>query len=135
MQLIQLAQETPWRSMGSGFRGARTRFDSGDVVTGLLILAGVIVGLFILSRLLSRQDRQRVCNSPRALFRSLCKAHSLDRRSRRLLSRVARWQRLAHPARLFLEPNRFDGSNLSPELGPKRAALAGLRERIFADVD
>ena len=42
VELIARAGQTPWRSMGSGLRGTRARFDSGDVVTGLLILGGVI---------------------------------------------------------------------------------------------
>ena len=132
MPLLQLAQQAPWRSMGSGLRGDRARFDAGDIAVGLLILAGVVVAIVVLSRLLSSQDRQRVFHSPRALFRSLCKAHGLDRSSRHLLWQVARWQRLTHPARLFLEPNRFEAVNLSPALQQKQAALTALRARIFA---
>jgi hypothetical protein len=130
--LVQWADGPRWRSMSSGFRGSRARFDSGDVVTGLLLLAGVALGVFVLSRLLSRQERQRAYNRPRALFRSLCKAHGLDRSSRQLLRQVARWQRLAQPARLFLEPNRFEPAALSPRLRAKGALLARLRDRIFA---
>jgi hypothetical protein len=129
--LIARVEHTPWRSMGSGLRGTHARFDSGDVVIGLLILAGVVLAMVFLSRYLASHDRGRVYNSPRALFRSLCKAHNLDRGSRRLLWQVARWQRLAHPARLFLEANRFDAANLSPQLRQQADLLKQLQTRLF----
>ena len=132
VELIARAGQTPWRSMGSGLRGTRARFDSGDVVTGLLILGSVILGMVLLSRYLARTDRGRVYNSPRALFRSLCKAHGLDRGSRRLLWQVARCQKLAHPACLFLEPNRFAAANLSPQLRQQAETLKRLETRLFS---
>ena len=69
VELIARAEHTRWRSMGSGLRGTHARFDSGDVVTGLLILAGVVLAMVFLSRYMARHDRGRVYNSPRALDR------------------------------------------------------------------
>jgi hypothetical protein len=132
-RLVFFAGHAPWRSMGSGFRGSRARMDAGDAVTGLVILVAVILGVFILARLLARQERQRLYYSPRALFRSLCKAHQLDRQNRRLLDDLARWQRLTHPAQLFLESHRFDPVNLSPQLREKAELLQKLRDQIFAN--
>ena len=129
--LMARAEQTPWRSMGSGLRGTRARFDAGDVVTGLLIVAGIVLAMIFLSRYLAKHDRGRVYYNPKALFRSLCKAHGLDRRSRRFLWQVARWQRLAHPARLFLEPNRFDVANLSPQLRRQTEMLERLQATLF----
>jgi hypothetical protein len=131
VDLLIRAQQTPWRSMGSGLRGSRARFDMGDLVTGLLIVAALLLGVILLSRYLARQDRGRVFHNPQALFRSLCKAHGLDRQSRQLLWRIARWQRLNHPARLFLEPTRFDAANLSPQLAQQMATIESLRARLF----
>ncbi len=66
------------------------------------------------------------------VFRSLCKAHGLDRGSRRLLWQVARCQKLAHPACLFLEPNRFAAANLSPQLRQQAETLKRLETRLFS---
>ena len=129
---VLLAAGTRWRSMGGGLRGRRARLDSGDLVIFLAILAGVVLAVYLLSRFLAYKDGRKSFNSPRALFRALAKAHNLDRASRRLLRRVARWQRLAHPARLFLEPTRFDPSNLSPQLRERITEIQTLRDRIFA---
>ncbi len=126
------ADATRWHSMGSGFRGSRARIDANDLVVGLLILAAAAGGVFLLTRLLSRQDRQRRHNNPRGLFRNLCGAHGLDRPSRRLLGQLARWQKLPHPAQLFLEPDRFRAEALSPKLRQQLPALEKIRDQIFA---
>ena len=121
-----------WRSMGGNLRGRRAQFDSGDLAILGLVLVGVVLALVLLSRFSSRKSGGKSYNSPRALFRSLAKAHGLNRVSRRLLQRVARWQRLAHPARLFLEPSRFDPVNLSPKLRAQLTEIHALRDQIFA---
>ncbi len=73
-------------------------------------------------------------NNPWALFRSLCKAHGLRRSSRRMLKQLAHWQRLEHPSRLFVEPERFETVNLSPTLQSQTSAIHALRDRIFGDL-
>ena len=130
-QLMLAPGNTHWKSMGRSFRGRRAMLDSNDLSMMLLILTGIVLAVFLLSRFLSRQDRQKSYNSPRALFCSLTKAHELDRKSRRLLRQVARWQRLAHPARLFLEPWRFEPVNLSPPLRKRLDEIQALRDHIF----
>lgn len=130
-QLMLAPGDPRWRSMGRGFRGRRAMLDSDDLSMLLLILTGVVLAVFLLSRFLSRQDRHKSHNSPRALFRSLAKAHELDRKRRGLLRQVARWQRLAHPARLFLEPWRFEPVNLSPPLRKRLDEIRALRDHIF----
>ena len=101
----------------------------------LLIVTGVGLGAFLLWWLLLYQDRGPAYHNPWALFRGLCKAHQLDRSSRQLLQQVARWERLSHPARIFLEPSRYEAANLSPELQERLPALTELRDKIFATED
>ena len=55
-------------------------------------------------------------SSPNRLFRGLCRAHGLAWADRRLLLRLARFQELDNPGRLFLEPERFDPAALDPGL-------------------
>ena len=105
--LLMLALRTPWRSMASGFRGSRSRLDAQDLVLGLALLVCVAAGGWLLSRLLPKRDRQGRYHRPAALFQELCRAHALDRPSRRLLKRIARAQGLGHPALLFVEPQRL----------------------------
>jgi hypothetical protein len=104
-------------------------------MAGLFLLGAVALGAWGLSRLRGRQERQRLHYSPRALFRGLCQAHSLDRPSRRLLRQLARWHKLDHPARIFLEPSRFLPENLNPGLREKAAMLRELRDHLFADTE
>ena len=131
IQIALLANSARWESMGNGFRGSGARFESGDMVTGALILAGALLGIFALSRFLSRQDRRRLYNSPGALFRNLAKAHGLNWSSRRLLRKLARSQQLTHPARIFLEPHRFAPENVSPQLRGNLSQLIRISERLF----
>jgi hypothetical protein len=120
-----------FRDMGSGFREKRESFDPTDLLWWLFV-AAIVVAMFAgIASLLARQDKRRLYNSPRALFRALCKAHALDRSSRLLLKQIARAQNLSVPARLFLEPDRFDSAMLTSDMRPQRDAVAALRKRLF----
>ncbi len=126
-----LASSSRLRAMGSGVRGRSAKVDSGDVVTMIVVLAVVILCVVLLSRFVAHRDRHRSFNSPRALFRALSKAHKIDRQGRRLLGQMVRWYRLKQPAQLFVEPERFELSRLSPELQKEGAAIAALSEHLF----
>ncbi len=71
-------------------------------------------------------------NRPLGLFISLSRAHALSWSDRWLLWQLARSHRLRAPARLFLEPERFDASRLPPAMRRHAARLEGLQERLFA---
>jgi hypothetical protein len=73
-----------------------------------------------------------LANRPLGLFLSLSKAHHLGWSDRWLLWRLARSHRLRAPARLFLEPERFEVSRLPPPMRRHAARLEGLQERLFA---
>ncbi len=121
-----------FRDMGSGFREKRESFDPTDLLWWAFVAVLVLAAFGVLARILANQDKRRLFNSPRALFNALCKAHGLDRASKTLLKQLARSQQLTVPARLFLEPDRFQPGMLSAELRPQRAAVAALRQRLFA---
>ena len=128
-----LAEVSRIESMGRKFRGGRTKFDADNVWVGLLVLFGMVVVFWFLSRLKDRQESSRRVNNPRKLFRELCKAHGLKFFQRRLLKQVARWQRLARPAKLFLEPERLEPRNLSPRLRARQDELAVIGKKLFAE--
>ena len=127
------ADMSKFRNMGSQFRGPRAQVETDEIITGAILMLGLVVVIYILWRLASRHERQGAYDSPRRLFQQLCKAHALDRPRRGLLKRMARWYRLAHPAQLFLESDRFEAANLGPEFVGEMAAVAQLRQVLFSD--
>jgi len=132
-QFIVLADGGRISELGSGFRGKGARLEIGDLVLWGLGLVGVVAVAWLLAKLLAWRDGRGARNSPRALFRGLCKVHSLDRRQRSLLRQLARVHRLAHPAILFVEPQRLYPGENSPVPSSQVDALAVLRQRLFGD--
>lgn len=130
--LLLADRSSIFRDMGSGFREKRETFDPTDLLWWIFVAVLVIAVFGILATILARRDKRRLFNSPRALFNALCHAHGLDRASRALLKQLAVSQRLTPPARLFLEPDRFDPVTLPAELQPQREAYIALRKRLFA---
>jgi hypothetical protein len=130
LQPLLAVLEDPWRAMGGGLRGENVKIDVWDVVRVTLITAAVVGLVWVLARL-TRSQRRRSYYNPRALFTSLCKAHGLDWNSRHLLSQLATAHRLEHPARLFLEPERFSVAGSGSALAAYQAELDRLRIKLF----
>jgi hypothetical protein len=127
-----LAQIQRFDGLRERFSGPRAQFGLDDAATALAVIAALAFVLYCVNRWHSRHSGRQSFNSPKAMFRELCKAHKLDRKARQLLKQVARWQGLAHPARLFVEPERFETINLSPQLERRSAELQKLRAKLFA---
>lgn len=127
-----LASREMLRNLGSGFREKRATFEPTDLIPWVAVLVGLFIALVLLSRWLSRRDRSQHFNSPRALFGALCQLHDLDRVARKLLRELAAHHKLAQPARLFLEPDRFEPNQLSPSLLARQPALEAVRARLFS---
>jgi hypothetical protein len=128
---LMLAQIDRFSGLRDRFSGPRARFGMDDAITGIVAILAFAVVLYLVNRWYNRYSGRQSYNSPSAMFRELCNAHSLDRKTRQLLMRVAHWQGLAQPARLFLEPERFEPANLSPELERYSAELFELRSKLF----
>jgi hypothetical protein len=126
-----LAQMDKWREMGRNFQSDRPTHSPALVVACLSVLAVVVVSLWLLVRLMNRQEGRRLSNDPRQLFRSLCRAHQLNRADRRLVAQIGRLRQLAQPASLFLEPDQFDAAAELPALHGQEAAIKRLRNRLF----
>ena len=126
-----LAQQSRLEAMGDGLRNKGEAYTTTELLigAGAIAVAGITIW-FILQRLSERKSRRT--NSPRKLFRELCAAHGLDRKDRKLLLKVTRWQRMTNPGRLFVEPVRFESVNLSPSLCKQHERLTALRNRLFA---
>ncbi len=122
-----------FRNMGSGFREKQENFNPAELVLWLLLLIGLFWALNALSHFLARRDkRQRpLYNSPRALFRALCRVHKIDRPGRRLLKRLAAYRGLPHSAQIFLEPDAFNPAAVPPPLQAYAAQLTTLQRTLF----
>lgn len=132
MQLVLLAEEGHFESVGRHARKpASLSSEQGLLLAVVFVLA--VAGVAAWSSYLERRARSRR-NSPWRLFWELCQAHCLPWRDRWTLWQVSRHQRLADPARVFLEPQRLEPANLSPALRRRSAQVASLRARLFAGV-
>jgi len=129
-----LAQTNRFSDMGRGFRGRRAQFDAGDLLVGLLVLGAVAAVLWLLWYLNSRHEGLRRRNGPLRLFHQLCGAHRLRWSERWLLWRLARAGRLRDPARLFLEPQRFDPKQLPGSLRGRANLFGRIRDRLFPEL-
>jgi hypothetical protein len=141
--LTQLTESCPgllWADTDSyhlsrNVRSRNTPWISEDGWLIIAIIVGGVLAALLLAKWMARHDTTRRIYSPRALFRQLCKAHNLDWSSRRLLKRIAQSHGLAHPARLFLEPQRFALESLAPELADRAEQIEYLREQLFGDLN
>lgn len=97
------------------------------------VLAGALAASLAFAAWLTFRDllTRRGYRHPWKLFRELCRAHHLDRQSRRRLARLAAAHGLAQPSVLFIEPERFDVANLHASWKAERAELEFLRDTIF----
>ena len=125
-----LAQGERIDDMGRRFRRGGSSLDLGHVWLLVLLMVVVVVAAVIAHRIVSARNKPGY-NSPGALFVELCKAHGLRRSQRQLLLRVARQNRLQHPARLFVEPERFESANLGTQFPGQSQALRAIRNALF----
>jgi hypothetical protein len=68
-----------------------------------------------IGRYIRRFEYLKSYDSPPELFRELCRAHGLSWSTRRLLKRLAAEWQMSSPARLFVEPDRFNAACLPAE--------------------
>jgi hypothetical protein len=129
---LLLAERSRIDNLSDSFRGHASSVDKSEVVAGLLILAGITTVVWLLSRLLASQGERKPYRGPRRLFLSLCTAHELRWSDRWLLWRLAVARRLKDPARVFLEPQRFEEAGLPRSLRVRAVRLRQLRDGLFA---
>jgi hypothetical protein len=99
----------------------------GGATFGAIVALGLVAWFW---KWWNERERQPF-TSPNRLFRQLCRAHALDRTSRRALLAVARHQKLGNPSRLFVEPHRWHDGPLGHVLMQYPKQIERLRRRLF----
>lgn len=99
-----------------------------NLTTTIAVGSGVLILLAAIGFAVAR-FRQR--QSPWGLFRSLCGAHRLSARERRLLTHLAWQHQLSQPALLFLDPSLWEAARLGSAWDAQAKNLSVLRERLF----
>ncbi len=132
---VLFAEADHWREIGRDFRVDHEKLDPTLIVASLIVLVAVVAFLWFLHRLMNRQEGRRVYNSPKQLFRSLCRLHELSGAERRALAYLARGEQSPQPAFLFLSPDRVDAALASPGSDSQHKLLENLRAKLFADLE
>jgi hypothetical protein len=131
---ILFAEADHWREMGRDFRVDHDKLDPTLIIASVIVLTTVVLFLWFLHRMMNRQEGRRVYNSPKQLFRSLCRLHELSGPERRALTSLARGEQPTQPAILFLSPERFDAAIAVTKSASQRNLLENLRAKLFADL-
>jgi hypothetical protein len=126
------AWRTNWRDPFNGvyFESNTEEVWAIFIVTGLAV-AGALLWQFLNSRAYGRLPS----NSPRGLFRELCRAHGLDRSRRRLLKRLAAVRQVSPAVLVFVQPECFSPVDLPADLDEHAATIAELELRLFGEHD
>jgi hypothetical protein len=134
--LLLLALRSGWRHYGyRKYTGEYFEANSGEAWTVLGLTALLVVGILLWRLVASRSGDRIPSNSPRRLFRELCRAHGLDMARRRLLKRLAAARGELSPAVLFVQPECFDVDSLPHDWRDAASDIAELGERLFGSRD
>lgn len=114
------------------FQERKTEDSSNHTVllSAVVIALLAAVAVFFIVKLRS----ERVVSDPRALFKELCKSHSLSRKHRRLLRLMSREKQLSNPSELMINAEHWTlDVNREPNLcSPKvRTEIQKLRALLY----
>jgi|GEM_PF-2233153 len=98
-------------------------------VVGVLAVAAVLVGWIVVR--FRQSNSKRPIDHPWRLLRELAQAHGLRRSDERLLHQIVRRYALEPPARLLLEPERFQIAAGDEVFLRERQAILRLKSRLF----
>ncbi len=113
------------------FRSGGTKISATQAVVLFVVVAIVSVVLWRVARVVALRDGRSYFSSKK-LFKELCRLHDLDWSHSRLLWKLAQARRIDQPARLFLESDWLDATELPASMRPFRAELGEIHGRLFA---
>ena len=119
-------------TQGAGLRDHGAPFSTVSMVfAGLFAVVLLLVVAVTLRMALVAWRRWQ--SGPTWLFWTLCRAHHLGWGDRWLLWRLVRATELADPARLFVEPGRFEASALPGAVRSQAARLSKIALELFQE--
>ncbi len=104
--LVLLANESNWQSMGDRFSGDHLMVQTEDIIGAIVVISIFIIGYLTLTWVSNRQG-DSTKHSPIRLFKELCDAHGLDSKERRLLKKIAEANAVKNLALLFTQPELY----------------------------
>lgn len=122
-----------------GTVGIATKNSAGSIAEMHLPLSWVALAMFVtlfVTWLVYRWRRvrsKRRLNSPRLLLRDLFRLHSLGWSEQRLLLQAARRQKIASPARLFLEAELWQQAIEAEKAPARQRRLKLLQAKVLGD--
>jgi len=99
-------------------------------IVGAMAISTVVTWLIFRWRNARLKRRQ---NSPRQLFRGLCRLHQLSWFDRQLIAAASRKQKISDPARFFLEANLWSDLIAAERSAGKRQQLEKLQSKLLAE--
>ncbi|GAB6165200.1 hypothetical protein JCM19992_12000 [Thermostilla marina] len=129
---ILAIREAPFQQLQREFQRRAYEPPAGNVYYIAAGAVAVILGLWVLAKILDYRHRRRPYRSRLALFWTLCGRHRLTWRQTWLLWRLARARKLTDPAMLFVDPDM-----LRPIHGFERhrETLDLVWEAVFGDLE
>lgn len=124
------AWRTNWRDT---FNGVYFQSNTNEVLAIFIVMSALVTGVVLWQLVTSRAYGRLPSNSPRGLFRELCRAHGLDRAGRQLLKRLAVARGVAPPVLIFVQPECFAAAGLPDDLSDQADAIARLEQKLFGE--
>lgn len=106
-------------------------FSPGALARLVLVLSGLVLGCWALSRWYQKMESSWRYFSQPALWRELCRAHDLTQTQARHLLDLAQDAHLEPLEAIFLSPTVLDEALSSENDAIRRETVAELRQRLF----
>ena len=126
--LLLLGENARAADFVKGFRAGNLHFPLYVLLPLAIVGLAVATACYVAQRFTASRERGRFYSS-RRLFYDLCRLHRLDASSIRCLEQLARREKFAHAAEVFVRPDLFQ-----VDLNDRRrnaALMQRLREKLF----
>jgi hypothetical protein len=122
-----LAEQAAWERLGERFQTRHESWETWLALAAPVVVIGLLLALgkWWLDRAARKEDGAHL------LFRELAAAHHLTWYDTRLLRRLARASRLAHPAHVFLNPEVYQDRAVAERLSGIWPEILTLQKQLF----
>ncbi|GEM_PF-1101245 len=133
--LAQVQSPTnPLELFAREFQQRAVRIESDYLLSGLLVILGVLLVFWFLGQWFDPQRRWLPRNSPLRLFLGLCRVHRLNWSETFLLWQIAKSLGTDDPCRIFVEPELLEAVKFRPGDGEHAKQWKQLKYRLFGEL-